>query len=131
MPKIARLDHFVLTVASVPATVAFYRDVLGMTADRFYPADGSQRWALTFGKYKINLHQGGAEFKPHARRPILGAADFCLISDDPLSDWQAHLAALKVAVEQGPVARTGAAGPLMSIYLRDPDGNLIEIANYV
>ncbi|NHQ74036.1 VOC family protein [Roseovarius gahaiensis] len=128
-PLVFALDHIVLTVGSIDATVIFYRDVMGMTAQQFTPADGSARWALTFGSQKINLHQAGAEFEPKAAQPAPGSADLCFLSDIPLSDWIAHLRDHSIAVEEGPVARTGATGPIVSIYLRDPDGNLLEISN--
>ena len=129
MPSLCALDHLVLTVADIPTTCAFYERVLGMSSDRFRAADGTDRVALMFGTQKINLHQQGAEFDPKARTPLPGSADLCFLSDDPLSEWQAHLAAQQVAIEAGPLPRTGATGPLISIYLRDPDGNLIEISN--
>lgn len=129
MPEIAALDHLVLTVADVEATVAFYTAVLGMGAEEFRPADGSRRMALTFGAQKINLHRAGAEFEPKAKVPRPGSADLCFLSQTPLADWQRHLAAQGVAVEEGPVPRTGATGPILSLYIRDPDGNLIEISN--
>lgn len=128
-PLVFALDHIVLTVGSIDATVVFYRDVMGMTAQQFTAADGSTRWALTFGSQKINLHQAGAEFEPKAAQPAPGSADLCFLSDIPLSDWIAHLRDHSIAVEEGPVARTGATGPIVSIYLRDPDGNLLEISN--
>lgn len=127
-PRITALDHLVLTVADPDRTIAFYRDALGMEAQQFHPADGTTRHALRFGVQKINLHQAGREFTPRAARPGPGTADLCFLTATPLSAWQAHLARCGVAVESGPVARTGATGPLLSIYLRDPDGNLIEIS---
>lgn len=128
MPLVTGLDHLVLTVADVRATVAFYETVLGMQAQAFRVADGSTRQALTFGGQKINLHPASGPFAPHAARPAPGSADLCFLTDTPLSDWLAHLAALGIPVEAGPVPRTGATGPILSIYLRDPDGNLIEVA---
>jgi len=127
--KLNALDHLVLTVADIDATVRFYCDVLGMQAERFTPADGSVRWALKFGAQKINLHQVGQEFEPKAKRATAGSADLCFLSDEPLADWQTHLNDLGVKVIEGPVKRTGAQGPIISIYLRDPDGNLIEVSN--
>ncbi|MBY5989674.1 VOC family protein [Roseovarius atlanticus] len=127
--RLTSLDHLVLTVADVDATVTFYTDVLAMTAEAFTPADGTRRWALKFGAQKINLHKAGAEFEPKAAHPRPGTADLCFLSDVPLADWQAHLAEYGVTVEEGPLPRTGATGPLTSIYIRDPDGNLIEISN--
>lgn len=128
-PQVQSLDHIVLTVADIPATVRFYTEILCMEVEDFMPADGTTRTALTFGTQKINLHQQGAEFEPKASRPGPGTADICFLSDAPLNAWQAHLRAHHVPTEDGPVRRTGAAGPLLSIYLRDPDGNLIEISN--
>jgi len=128
-PTVQSLDHLALTVADLNVTLAFYTEVLGMRAERFTPADGSQRWALRFGSQKINLHQAGAEFLPKAARPTTGSADLCFLSDTPLADWQAHLDALKISPEDGPVRRSGAEGPILSLYLRDPDGTLIELSN--
>jgi len=131
VPNLTRIDHFVLTARDVVASVAFYTRVLGMTAEQFQPADGSTRWALAFGDNKINLHQAGAEFKPHAHAATVGAQDVCFISDDPLGVWVKHFANCGVAIEVGPIARTGAVGKIMSLYIRDPDGNLVEVSNYV
>jgi len=127
--KIKALDHLVLTVADIPATCAFYRDMLGMQVETFQPADGSTRTALTFGTQKINLHQAGAEFDPKAEHPTPGSADLCFLSNTPVTDWQIALTEKGLPVEEGPVKRTGATGPLLSIYIRDPNGNLIEISN--
>ena len=129
MPKVDSLDHLVLTVSDVETLVGFYRAILGMEAQQFFPADGSERWALKFGKNKINLHQKGEEFAPFANSPAPGSADLCFLSDTPISDWLQHLSEHKIAVEDGPVTRTGATGPITSIYIRDPDRNLIEISN--
>ncbi|GFE48948.1 biphenyl-2,3-diol 1,2-dioxygenase [Roseobacter cerasinus] len=122
------LDHLVLTVADIPTSLDFYARVLGMTAKAFDAADGSQRWALIFGQSKINLHQSGREFDPKARQAQPGSADLCFLTDVPLVRWQAHLASETLAIEEGPVARSGATGPITSLYIRDPDGNLIEIS---
>ncbi len=127
-PKLTTLDHLVLTVRDIAVTVAFYTDVLGMQAEVFHPADGSTRTALKYGAQKINLHPADAPFAPMAAHPGPGTADLCFLTEAPWSDWQAHLAAQSVPIEEGPVARTGATGPILSIYLRDPDGNLIEIS---
>jgi catechol 2,3-dioxygenase-like lactoylglutathione lyase family enzyme len=124
--RVNRFDHVVLTVASIEATVEFYTQVLGMTAVTF----GGGRTALRFGRSKINLHQAGHEFEPKARRPTPGSMDLCFVVDDPIEAVLAELAAAGVAVEEGPVPRTGATGELISCYLRDPDGNLIELSNY-
>jgi len=125
--NIDRVDHFVLTVASIEASCAFYSRVLGMEVIEF----GQGRKALAFGAQKINLHQSGAEFEPKARRPLAGSGDFCLITTDPLEEVIAHLKACDVEIEDGIVDRTGATGPIKSLYLRDPDGNLIEISQYL
>ncbi len=125
--RVNRFDHVVLTVASIGATVDFYTGVLGLEALTF----GGGRTALRFGTSKINLHEAGHEFEPKARIPTPGSMDLCFIVDDPIEDVLAQLAAVGVAVEEGPVARTGATGELVSCYLRDPDGNLIELSNYL
>lgn len=122
---IDRLDHFVLTVADIDATCAFYERALGMRVVTF----GEGRKALAFGRQKINLHQSGREFEPKALRPTPGSTDFCLIATAPLDEVMAHLQACGIEIEEGPVERTGATGPIRSIYLRDPDRNLIEVAN--
>ena len=124
--RIDRLDHLVLTVASIEAAAEFYTRVLGMGVVTF----GAGRTALTFGTSKINLHEAGKEFEPKARRPTPGSADLCLIVEDGIADVMAELTAAGVRVEEGPVPRTGATGPITSCYLRDPDGNLIELSNY-
>ena len=129
LPSVLSLDHLVLTVADIEKTVAFYRDVLGMTPQKFTPADGTTRWALTFGSQKINLHQSGAEFDPKAAHPKSGSADLCFLSEISLADWAAHLRKHGVSIIEGPVPRTGATSSLLSLYLRDPDGNLLEISN--
>ena len=127
MIEIGRLDHLVLTVADIGRTCDFYRDVLGMSVETF----GAGRTALKFGAQKFNLHQAGREFEPKAARPTPGSADICLIATTPLDSVVAHLDAKGVAIEEGPVSRTGATGPITSVYFRDPDQNLIEVSNYV
>ncbi|MET0898660.1 MAG: VOC family protein [Mycobacterium sp.] len=124
---INRLDHLVLTVADLDATVRFYTEVLGMEAQVF----GEGRRALHFGTSKINLHQAGREFDPKAAQPTPGSADLCLIVDDHLDQVLEQLSAHGVPIVEGPVTRTGAHGTLRSVYLRDPDGNLIELSNYL
>lgn len=123
---IVRADHLVLTVRDIEATVAWYRAVLGMRPVTF----GKGRWALTFGNQKLNLHQAGREFEPKAATPTPGSADLCLISGVALADVRQRLEDLGVPVEEGPVARTGATGRITSLYVRDPDGNLVEVAAY-
>ncbi|MDX6348784.1 MAG: hypothetical protein QOF84_3574 [Streptomyces sp.] len=124
--RIDRLDHLVLTVADIQATIGFYSRVLGMEPVTF----GDGRRALAFGDSKINLHQVGHELDPRARRPTRGSADLCFIVRTPLEQVLAELISKGIRVEEGPVKRTGALGPIESVYLRDPDGNLIEISTY-
>ncbi len=124
--KIERLDHWVLTVRDVDATVAFYEQVLGMQAVTF----GGGRRALAFGEQKINLHPAAAPLRPHASRPTPGSADVCLITRTPIAEVVAELETAGVGIEEGPVPRTGARGPITSVYFRDPDGNLIEVSRY-
>jgi catechol 2,3-dioxygenase-like lactoylglutathione lyase family enzyme len=123
---ITGLDHLVLTVTDLDQAAGFYQRVLGMRPVTF----GAGRRALEFGRCKINLHQAGQEHAPHAARPAPGSADLCLITATPPGQVLARLQAQRVSVEEGPVARTGAQGPITSIYIRDPDGNLVEIASY-
>lgn len=125
--RIDRLDHLVLTVSSIEETCDFYARVLGMEVSRF----GEGRTALKFGRQKINLHEVGKEFVPRAKRATAGSGDLCLISATPLDDVLRHLAKCAVPIIEGPVAKTGATGPIRSIYFRDPDGNLIEVSEYV
>jgi catechol 2,3-dioxygenase-like lactoylglutathione lyase family enzyme len=124
--KIDRLDHLVLTVRDVDATCAFYERALGMAVVTF----GEGRRALAFGRQKINLHPAGREFEPKADRPTPGSADLCLIAAVPLEEAIAHLRACGVDIVEGPVTRTGATGPIRSVYFRDPDRNLIEVSTY-
>lgn len=124
--QIDSLDHLVLTVQSIEETCSFYSQVLGMRVVTF----GSARKALAFGCQKINLHQAGKEFEPKAAKPTPGSADLCFITSTPLEAVIQHFRAMRVEIEMGPVDRTGATGGLTSIYVRDPDHNLIEIANY-
>lgn len=123
--RVAALDHLVLTVHDLDATVAFYSGVLGMTEVVF----GAGRRALAFGTQKINLHPADAPFVPHAEHPGPGSADLCFLVDTPLGSVVAALDAHGVTVEAGPVERTGATGPIRSVYVRDPDGNLVELSN--
>lgn len=121
---ISGLDHLVLTVRDMDATVRFYRDGLGMDLHTF----GEGRTALHFGRQKINLHLAGHEFEPKAALPTPGSADLCFLAVGPLDAMAQRLARLGWPVIAGPVVRTGATGPITSIYVRDPDANLIEIA---
>ena len=124
---ITRLDHLVLTVTSIEDTVSFYSNVLGMVATRF----GDGRHALMFGQQKINLHKAEHEFEPKARHAVPGSADLCLITTAPMEDVIEHLERMQITIEQGPVERTGALGAIESVYFRDPDGNLIEVSQYL
>lgn len=124
---IDRIDHIVLTVADIDVTCDFYQRVLGMEVVTF--AGG--RKALAFGRQKINLHRSGQEFEPKAAAPTPGSADLCLIATTPIAEVIAHLEASGVPVLEGPAPRTGAAGPITSVYFRDPDRNLVEVSNYL
>lgn len=123
--NVLRIDHVVLTVRDIDATIAWYERVLGMRAVTF----GGGRRALAFGDQKLNLHEAGREFVPKASIPTPGSADLCFTTDVPFGEVAAHLRTEGVAVELGPVAKVGARAALRSLYVRDPDGNLIEIAN--
>jgi catechol 2,3-dioxygenase-like lactoylglutathione lyase family enzyme len=125
--QIDRIDHVVLTVKNVDATCEFYMRVLGMRVVTF----AGDRKALAFGRQKLNLHEAGREFEPKAHRPTPGSVDLCLITDTPLDAVADHLRRCDVAIIEGPVPKTGATGPIRSVYFRDPDANLIEVANYV
>ena len=122
----AGIDHFVLTVRSVEDSCAFYQRVLGLK--RF--DEPNRPTALLFGAQKINLHETGRTFEPKARVPTPGSGDFCLVAAQPLAEVCASLEANGVAIEVGPVERTGARGTMMSVYFRDPDGNLVEVSEY-
>ncbi|MDB6180699.1 VOC family protein [Paracoccus fistulariae] len=123
---IDRLDHLVLTTTDERACIAFYVDILGMALETF----GDGRKALRFGRQKLNIHVKGQEFEPKAHLPVPGSLDLCFIADRPLAQVITTLRRKGVAIIEGPVARSGATGPITSIYLRDPDLNLIEIAEY-
>lgn len=124
--KVERLDHLVLTVTDIETTVEFYTAVLGMEKVVFK----GDRIALVFGNQKINLHELGNEFEPKADQIQSGSADLCFIVDQPVEKVIQHLADHNVTLLEGPVHRTGAIGEIISVYLRDPDGNLIELSNY-
>ena len=129
---IQSIDHIVMQASDLPRTVKFYTEILGMTHSEFQPpAGGCARQSLHFGAQKINLHDAGTPFQPHARNPAAGSVDLCFITQHPLGDWQKHLTNCGIVIEDGPIRKTGANGTLLSIYIRDPDGNLIEISNYI
>ena len=123
--EISKLDHFVLTVRDIEKTVSFYTSVMGMKKEVF----GEGRIALKYGNQKINLHEFGNEFEPKASNPIPGSADICFITETPLNEAISHVKSFGVEIIEGPVERTGAIGSILSFYFRDPDNNLIEVAN--
>jgi catechol 2,3-dioxygenase-like lactoylglutathione lyase family enzyme len=124
--RVISLDHLVLTVQNIERTCAFYSTVLGMELITF----GQGRKALVFGSQKINLHERGKEFEPKAGTPTPGSADLCFIVTGPMTEVIGHLNSKGVPILEGPVPRTGAVGPTMSVYFRDPDANLIEVSVY-
>ena len=124
--QIEAIDHLVLTVRSIAATCEFYSRVLGMQVVTF----GEGRKALAFGRQKFNLHELGREFEPKAASPMPGAIDICLLTTVPLTQVVEHLRSAGITIVEGPVRRTGATGPIVSVYFRDPDSNLIEVSNY-
>ncbi|ECJ5851299.1 VOC family protein [Salmonella enterica subsp. diarizonae] len=124
---IDRIDHLVLTVSDISTTIRFYEEVLGFSAVTFK----QNRKALIFGAQKINLHQQEMEFEPKASRPTPGSADLCFITSTPINNVVSEILQVGIPIVEGPVERTGATGEIMSIYIRDPDGNLIEISQYV
>ena len=124
--KINKIDHLVLTVKDIEKSCSFYTKMLGMEAVNF----GQGRKAVAFGDQKINFHQVGNEIEPKALQPTPGSGDLCFITESPLSEVISHLQSCGVEIIEGPVKRSGAAGPLISVYIRDPDQNLIEIAAY-
>ena len=124
---VTHLDHLVLTVRDLERTIGWYRDVAGMRPVTF----GEGRHALMFGDQKINLHQAGREFEPKAATPLPGSADLCFIVDEGSGELGRRLERLGQPIELGPVRRDGAIGTLVSVYLRDPDGNLVELSSYV
>ena len=124
---INHLDHLVLTTTDQNAYIDFYTHVLKMKLITF----GEQRYALQFGEQKINIHQYGKEFEPKAHLPVPGSLDLCFISNTPINQIMTFIQQQGVEIIEGPVKRTGAMGEILSIYIRDPDLNLIEIANYI
>ena len=126
MLGISHLDHLVLTVSDVNKTCEFYEKVLGFEIITF----GQVRRAMAFGKQKFNLHQAGQELEPKALRPTPGSMDLCLITSLALEIVVEKLKLAAVPIEAGPITRTGAQGPILSVYIRDPDHNLIEISSY-
>lgn len=124
---IENLDHLVLTVKDIDKTIRFYTDVLGMKKEIFK----NSRVALKYSNQKINLHQLGSEFEPKATNVKEGSADLCFIVKDDINDVFKFLQKKAIKILEGPVFRTGALGDIYSIYINDPDGNLIELSNYI
>lgn len=129
-PFAVSIDHLVLTVRDIEASLQFYERALKLEREIFTAPDGQIRYALRFGEQKINLQDAATVTPTKAARPTLGSGDFCLIAAVPLTDVARHLEAEGIALEAGPVPRRGALGALTSLYFRDPDGNLVEIAEY-
>ena len=126
--QVTALDHLVLTVRDLDKTVQFYGQVLGMQVEEFRATDQSLRMALKFGNQKINLHVAGSEFDPKSANPTPGSADLCFLTETDLPRWIEHFGHHQVTIIDGPIRRTGATGPINSLYVRDPDGNLIEVS---
>ena len=126
-----RFDHIVLTVSDLEEATKFYERVLGFEREFFRGPEGQPRYALRFGNQKINLQDRATATPTKAKTPTIGSADFCVIAAVPIDDVLAHLRAENVPIVAGPVARRGALGPLRSVYFRDSDGNLVEVAEYV
>ena len=131
MTLIDRIDHIVLTVTDIETTTQFYEKAFGFEREFFRGPEGQSRHAIRFGDMKINLQDRDTDTPTKARVPTIGSGDFCLIAALPLDQVIAHLHAHNIAIDTGPVPRRGALGPLRSIYVRDPDGNLVEVAEYV
>lgn len=126
---IERIDHIVLTTRDKPACIRFYTEVLGMKLVRF-ATPGGERLSFNFGAQKINLHEWGREFEPRAHVAVPGSLDLCFIAAVPLEQVIENFARAKIAILEGPVARTGALGEMRSVYVRDPDLNLVEVSVY-
>jgi len=124
--NVVRLDHLVLTVTNIKETCDFYSQTLGMEVVTF----GAGRTALVFGEQKINLCPAGKEWVPVAAKPTVGSGDLCFITESPIVEVIVHLQRLGIEIESGPVQKNGALGAMESIYIRDPNGNLVEISKY-
>ena len=127
-----KIDHVVITVSDINKSIDFYSNILGMQLQEFLSStDNVKRKSLKFGKQKINLHEASKPFKPHANNPIPGTMDICFLSETNIDDWIKIFNKFNVKIEDGPVQKIGANGPIRSIYVRDPDKNLIEISNQI
>ena len=129
--KLEKIDHVVITVKNLKKTIDFYTNILGMKLEEFSSSlDNNQiRFAVSFGSQKINIHEEKKTIKPNALNPSSGSMDICFISKNKIHDWVHHLVKKGINIEIGPEKKTGALGPILSIYIRDPDFNLIEISN--
>ena len=129
--KLEKIDHVVITVKDLNKTIDFYTNILGMKLEEFSLSldDNQIRYALSFGSQKINIHEEKKPIKPNALNPSSGSMDICFISKNKINDWVYHLVKKGINIEIGPEKKTGALGPILSIYIRDPDFNLIEISN--
>ena len=128
--KLEKIDHVVITVKNLNKTIDFYTNILGMKLEEFSSLDNDQiRYAMSFGSQKINIYDEKKPIKPNALNPSSGSMDICFISKNKIKDWVHHLVKKGINIEIGPEKKTGALGPILSIYIRDPDFNLIEISN--
>jgi catechol 2,3-dioxygenase-like lactoylglutathione lyase family enzyme len=129
--KLEKIDHVVITVKDLKKTIDFYTNILGMKLEKFSSSldDNQFRYAVSFGSQKINIHEEIKPIKPNALNPSSGSMDICFISKNKINDWVHHLVKKGINIETGPERKTGALGPILSIYIRDPDFNLIEISN--
>ena len=126
------IDHVVITVSDINKSIDFYSNILGMELHEFLSStDNVKRKSIKFGKQKINLHEASKSFKPHANNPLPGTMDICFLSEINVDDWIKIFNKFDIKIEEGPVQKTGANGPIRSIYVRDPDKNLIEISNQI
>ena len=129
--KLEKIDHIVITVKDLNTTIDFYTNILGMKLEKFFTSshENQIRYAVTFGSQKINIHEQKKPIKPNALNPTSGSMDICFISNNKINDWVNYLVKKGINIEIGPEKKTGALGPILSIYIRDPDFNLIEISN--
>ena len=129
--KLEKIDHVVITVKNLKKTIDFYTNILGMKLEEFSSSldNDNIRYAVSFGSQKINIHEEKKPIKPNALNPSSGSMDICFISKNKINDWVHHLVKKGINIEIGPEKKTGALGPILSIYIRDPDFNLIEISN--
>ena len=129
--KLEKIDHVVITVKDLYKTIDFYTNILGMRLEKFSSSlnNSQMRYAVSFGSQKINIHEEKKPFKPNAFNPHSGSMDICFISNNKINDWVNYLDRKEINIEIGPEKKTGAFGSILSIYIRDPDLNLIEISN--